>query len=206
MNNYPLIKQFLTFDTNGDDFYFLQIIQRRKDSPLSKAQHVVKDYYIKSIEYLETHMDEIEQICKMFNARAYIGLNPVSLKKCSLYAMKEIANINITQQYGHIITMMPSLAGKYAGSGSRKYNLWVADYDNRNKANIEPIRGQIQSLRGFDGEGNDKIKAVIPTKNGYHLICTPFDAGKFERICQEHSFDFEIGIHKQGMTLLYYND
>lgn len=52
INNFDLIQNILSFEDPGD-FYYLQILQRKKDinNTVSSSNHrVVKSYYINSIE------------------------------------------------------------------------------------------------------------------------------------------------------------
>ena len=46
------IKDLLVFES-ADDFYFLQILQRKKENPqLGSNSRVIKNYYITSTQYL----------------------------------------------------------------------------------------------------------------------------------------------------------
>ena len=45
--------------------------------------------------------------------------------------------------------------------------------------------------------GNSKIYAIIPTKNGHHIITKPFDVRNFS------SQYPDIEIHKNNPTILY---
>ena len=81
INNLEIIKPLLNFSSE-DDFYFLQILQRKKENPqLGSNSRVIKNYYIKSVEHLELRYPEIIELCSVFNARASIRLNKEVLKK-----------------------------------------------------------------------------------------------------------------------------
>ncbi len=72
INNIHAIISLLKFDSS-DDFYFLQIIKRKKENPdIGSNSIVVKTYYIRSQEQLENMMPEIVAICNFHNAR---GIN-----------------------------------------------------------------------------------------------------------------------------------
>ena len=78
------IKDLITFESD-DDFYFLQILQRKKDNPhIGSNSRVIKNYYIGSIEYLEDKYDEIKSVCDQFNARASLRLNKSSYRKVAI--------------------------------------------------------------------------------------------------------------------------
>lgn len=63
IDNIELILPFLKFESK-DDFYYLQILQRKKENPqLGSNSRVIKNYYISSQEFnkiypeIEIHKD-----------------------------------------------------------------------------------------------------------------------------------------------------
>jgi len=65
IDNLELVLPFLTFE-NDSEFYYLQILQRKKENPqLGSNSRVIKNYYINSVEYLLKHYGEIKQILKI---------------------------------------------------------------------------------------------------------------------------------------------
>src|SRR5574344_386943 len=64
INNLEKIKGLLSFDKEGDLFYFAQLIKRRKDQSEAEKQlmrsdnTIVKCYYITSLDYLERKWNE----------------------------------------------------------------------------------------------------------------------------------------------------
>jgi hypothetical protein len=63
IDNLKLILPFLKFESQ-DDFYYLQILQRKKENAeLGSNSRVIKNYYIKSEEYLLDRYDEIKKLC-----------------------------------------------------------------------------------------------------------------------------------------------
>jgi len=90
IDNMDLCLPFLKFNTE-DDFYYLQILQRRKEhADLSKNSRVIKNYYIRNLEYLMKRYDTIKDICNYFNARAMLRLNKRSFKKVAFRTMQNI--------------------------------------------------------------------------------------------------------------------
>jgi hypothetical protein len=76
IDNLELIKPLLTFDPEQDQFYFIQIIVRKKDiEGMQGNNRVIKEYYVYSAEYLDKIYPEIQKLCKQFKARAYIRLS-----------------------------------------------------------------------------------------------------------------------------------
>ena len=74
--------------------------------------------------------------------------------------------------------------------------IWVVDIDgptdNRAVNNILLfIERECQPI-------GSKFKALIPTKNGFHLITTPFDMSTFAKRYPN------IDVHKNNPTLLYF--
>lgn len=199
IDNFSLIKDFLTFDYEGDVFYFVQLIQRKKDNV--GHHRVIMNYYITSLQYLEDREQEIKDLCKLFKARAYINLNPCSFEKCCNYAFKELADIHINNCHRSIINLMSSLAGKYSGGGDNK--LWLIDYDSKDEEGINKISEIIKKCPGKEGEDVHKVHAIIPTKNGFHLIATPFHVAKFQELSKSLLIE-PMDIHKNSPTLLYY--
>lgn len=102
VDNLRLILPFLNFESE-DDFYYLQILQRKKENPqIGSNSKVIKNYYINSEEYLISHYDEIKKLCEVFNARASIRLNKRSYEKVAFKAMVNIANTMSNREYEFI--------------------------------------------------------------------------------------------------------
>ena len=89
VDNFKLIRNYLKFESE-DDFYFLQIIKRKKDGPgpngikitgTNNKSRTIKAYYISSVEYLDSIEAEVKHLCDYFNARAMITLSRRSYKK-----------------------------------------------------------------------------------------------------------------------------
>ena len=179
INNFDLIQNILSFEDPGD-FYYLQILQRKKDinNTVSSSNHrVVKSYYINSIEEFTNRKDKIIELCESNNARAYIWLNPrntVDVSWTCLQQFTDLLRTNNTQ-------MCYRVFDRACGSTPKR---------NINLCN---------------GANPNHILYEIPTKNGIHLITEPFAIDSFTRFLKENSID-PIDIHKDNPTLLYYND
>lgn len=199
INNFKVIKPLIQFDPNNDAFYLIQIMQRSKDAGNEgkPGTRVIRSYYVNTEEYYDSHEDEIKKLCRVFNARAYIRLNPSSWKKCCLKSLGEIANLIENEHYPSIKSVIDGLAGQYsAGKEFRK--TWIVDIDTKDDNLIGEIADDVNAC---EPEGN-KIVSVIPTKNGVHLITTPFNIAAFRKKYTEE----ELQVHKNNPTLLYYSD
>lgn len=193
IDNFDLIRNLLKFDDNKDRFYLIQLWVRRKDvADAGKGTRVIKSYYVSSLDYYDSHIEEIKTLCRMFHARAYIRLNAASWKKCCLKSLGEIAEIIEKEQYYSLKGVIDGIVGKYVADGENK--TWLIDVDTKDEAIVLDIEKDIESSLP---NGSPKIVARIPTLHGYHIISKPFDPRMFTL---QHTDTF---IHKNNPTLLY---
>lgn len=208
INNLELIKPILNFENPGD-FYMLYVFKRKKDQPEGERDNhqsvrTIKTYTIESVEYLEKRWDEVVQLCEMFKARAYIHVQKQNHKDVSLNMMvalaQRIQDGNLKQKH-----LFDSVVGQMKTLEKR----WVIDCDDMMEpspmmiAHIEYHCKPITQVE-FDEAGvpvgipSRKIEAIIPTRNGHHLITKKFDVMEFKK-------EFpDIDIQKKNPTLLYY--
>jgi hypothetical protein len=209
INNLEIIKPLLNFEKEGD-FYMLYVFKRKKDQPEGERDNhqsvrTIKTYCIESIDHLERRYAEIVQMCEMFKARAYIHIQKQNHFDVSLSMMVELAqriqNGNHNQK-----GLFDSVVGQLKTNEKR----WIIDVDGMSapspmmvafiEYNCKPIT-EVQ----FDEAGipigykiGPKVEAVIPTKNGHHLITKKFDVMEFKKQYPD------IDIQKKNPTLLYY--
>jgi len=196
-----LIKDLLVFETN-DDFYFLQILQRKKENPnLGSNSKVIKNYYISSTEHLIEKYDEIKTLCNMFNARASLRLNKRSFEKVAFKSLENFANVMQTKEYKHIMNCYDKACGLLNNEKQKK---WIVDIDRNELVWLEHIINSVQ-----ESEPNDnKIIIQLPTKSGIHLITKPFNVIQFKENLKnklsKYSMDeITIDIHKDNPINLY---
>ena len=97
IDNFGKIRDMLEF-RNKDDFYFLQILQRKKDHVVDKVNgsnnnsRLIKAYYIKNLEHFDFIKPEIIKLCKLFNARAGINLNRRSFYRIVLQQLRKFTD------------------------------------------------------------------------------------------------------------------
>ena len=207
IDNIELIKPLLNFENEGE-FYMLYIFKRKKDQTTDKANHqsvrTIKSYCIESIEHLESRYEEIKQLCEMFKARAYIHVQKQNHKDVAMNMITEIVQRiqsgQINQQH-----VFDSVVGQI----KRQEQRWIVDID---EPEISPL--MIAHIEygcrpftevEFDEAGipighkvGPKIEAIIPTKNGHHLITKRFDVMEFKKKYPD------VDIQKKNPTLLYY--
>ena len=193
IDNIDQIKRLLNFTDEGD-FYMLYVLKRKKDQPEGERDNhqsvrTIKSYCVNSVEYLEKRYDEIKQLCEMFKARAYIHVQKQNHKDVSLNMMVALAqriqdgNLNQKGLFDSVVGQLKTLEKR-----------WVVDIDSEENGIQNLISNEIYLLRP---EG-PKVEAIIPTKQGYHLITTRFDVMEFKKRYPQ------IEIQKKNPTLLYY--
>jgi hypothetical protein len=198
INNLDPIKPLLNFENEGD-FYMLYIFKRKKDQPEGERDNhqsvrTIKTYCVDSIQYLENRMDEIQKLCETFKARAYIHIQKQNHKDVSLEMMVTLAEKIRNGQHNQK-NLFDSVVGQLKTYEKR----WIVDVDTRGGLYLLKTKTVINEY--CKPKGN-KIEAIIPTKNGYHLITSRFDVMEFNRLM---SVEGELpDIQKKNPTLLYY--
>ena len=198
INNFPAIRHLLNF-SDPDKFYLLQILKRRKDNPsMNKDMSILDSYFIYSMDQYDDLEEKIDKQCTDNNARAYFRLNRRSAKQVALKTLSKIALMIESEDYSNVKRAYLSAAGEHCKDDNKT---WVIDLD-RNEKNerefdnyVNDIIWEIQILLG-ETKNIDSIYP-IPTKNGLHLICRPFNSAKFS---QNHP---EIDVHKDNPTILF---
>jgi hypothetical protein len=185
--------KLLNFEKVGD-FYMLYVLKRKKDQPEGERDNhqsvrTIKSYCIESIEHLDRRYDEIKQLCEMFKARAYIHVQKQNHTDVSLNMMVALAQR--IQDGNH---KQQGLFDSVVGQVKTQEKRWIVDIDTKENGIENLISNEIYMLRP---EGS-KVEAIIPTKNGYHLITKRFDVKSFSDKYPD------IDIQKKNPTLLYY--
>lgn len=191
VNNFKLIRSLLAFESEGD-FYFLQVLKRRKDNPsLSKDVKLINNYFIYSLEQFDGLEEHIINECNINNARAYIRLNVRNSKKIALQTLKKITDLIICEDYKAVKTAYISACGEFHSDKNKK---WIIDVDNLS-IDIDSLKNDLYKLQKETGK--EPILIQIPTKNGIHIITHPFNLQEFKK---QYSL---IDIHKDNPTILY---
>jgi hypothetical protein len=151
------------------------VMQRRKENPdIGAENRVIKHFYISSPDKLQKQKEEIIKLCEVFNARAYIHLNCRSYKDVS-FKMLEILAKNLQENnWKNNKNIWAKACGQKSSCKNKK---WVVDIDSFDESLINGAMYVIDKIEPFNG--GSKILAKIPTKNGVHLITSPFNKQKF---------------------------
>ena len=193
IDNIEKIKPLLKFESS-DDFYYIQVFQRRKDNPDSLEKNTVniKDYFIHSFEYLDKKYEEIKKLCTFFNARAGIRLNKRSYRKVAYRTLNNITAQMMQDDFHSTKQSFSKACGQCHNETNKK---WIIDIDEADLHKEDDICEVINIL--CLPEDDSKLYVRLPSKSGIHLISKPFNM-------QQFSMKFpEIDIHKDNPTTLF---
>lgn len=199
INNRKLIEPLLIFP-NKECFYFIQIIQRKKDHAgvrlggSNNNSRLIKAYYIKSVDQLEVQWEEMTKLAELFNARVSINLNPRNFQKAAFHTLQKICNQMSNGVFNEVHKAYNSVCGEYHSEMDKR---WLLDLDSEDLDKFEEIMQCVQDLHDEIQNKDYNILAVIPSKSGKHIITNPFRLDKFtERFPT-------ISCHKNNPTCLY---
>lgn len=192
IDNFEQISKYLIFE-GSDDFYYVQIIKRRKENlDLKTNNYMVKSYTITSIDCLEQKKGEIVTLCKLHNARAYIGLNKKSFERCAYHSLKKLTDVILSKSYISAKKVFDSAASTYSSGKEKRWLIDVDDIDFPSPLMMAHIEHNCKP------NDTNKIIDVIRTVNGCHLITKPFNVTQFR---EKYPY---VEIKKNSPTLLYY--
>ena len=199
VNNFDNIREMLEFP-DKDSFYFLQILKRRKDNPdLGKDMKHIADYYIYSLDQFDELKPRIIAQCDVENARAYFRINRRDAKKVAMQVLKRTVDYIMSEDYRAVKNAFASCAGEFHSDPDKK---WIVDVDWKDipegSDQDEYLNTLISKVQELVAEtGRDDTVRTIPTKNGIHVICRPFNLQKFRDAYEA------IDVHKDNMVILY---
>lgn len=201
IDNLQKILPLLQFDSE-DTFYYLQILQRKKEnSELGSNSRVIKNYYISSEKYLLERYEEIKKLCEVFNARASIRLNKRSYEQVGFKTLENLANTMQNKEYKHLMKSYDRACGLLNKEKEKK---WIVDIDKEEVIWLEQIINSIQPCE----PAGDKILTQLSSKSGIHLITKPFNVVQFKNNFKIELEAYKMGeinieIHKDNPTNLY---
>ena len=185
IDNIEKIKTLLRRD-NENEFYYIQIIQRKKDIEwFVWNNRSIKDYYIYSMEQLERRYDEIKKLCNVFNARAYIRLSRRNSEDIARDIIVSIWESFRNKSYNHLSKIYSTVVWQNIWLDK----IWIIDIDWDDVV----VHSDLDELNPIW----TKLITEIPTKNWIHLITKPFDLHKFKEKYPN------IDVHKNNPTILY---
>jgi hypothetical protein len=172
IDNFSVVQPLLEF--GKDTYYFVQIIKRRKDEGnegMGVSELCLWQRFIDRPETLDRMKQQIQELCTIYNARAYIELNPRSLERWSIELTRKLLDrISL-----HDFTSVQRLPNKVALSeetiktrGLKEIDRrrWMLDIDEKTTIPIAD--------RWITEQGIRKV-ATIPTLSGAHIIIESFN-------------------------------
>ena len=194
IDNFEQIKKLLNFNSD-DEFYFVQILQRKKDNPgkingSNNSSRLIKAYCIDSVEKLDKLREEMLLLANHFNARIGINLNKRSYYKTAFNTMKHIAEQMHNKNFKNVKRAWNTACGVH---NSVEDKIWLLDIDDVGRKANDMVRFIETKCQPYE----NRLIAVIPSKNGYHLITKSFDLRNF---VEEYP---DIEVHKNNPTNLY---
>lgn len=199
VNNKELILPLLEFP-HKDSFYFVQILQRKKDHKgtalggSNNNSRLIKAYYVTSKEKLEVYWEEMVKLAELFNARVSINLNPRSFEKAAFAVIGKIANQMSNKDFYNVRKAYDSVCGLYQDELDKR---WIVDIDEEDIPYTGNIHELIYTLQKEITNKDYKVLAKIPSKSGIHIITNPFNLERFYKIYPK------IEVHKNNPTNLY---
>lgn len=200
VNNINRIGEMIGFDDEFD-FYFLQILKRRKDNPdLKRDMVVIANYHIESFEQYNSLMPHIINMCDAENARAYFRVNRRNYKHLSFHMLKRVVEVISSGMVKSLKGTFDSVCGQYHNDKDKK---WIVDidldilhtFDNVDGYFDEEIKSLLIKLQSETKK--EPMMKMLPTKNGYHYITRPFNLKVFKETFPK------IDVHKDNPTILY---
>lgn len=170
IDNFSKIQSLLEF--GHDTYYFVQIIKRRKDQGnegLEVPERKLWQKFIDKPDLLEKLKSEIQELCKIYNARAYIELNPRSLERWSIELSRKLLDRISLHEFRSVQRLPNKVALSDEIIKTRGLTIgrrWLLDVDN--KTSIPVVMEWIQ-------ENGIRKEEEIPTPSGEHVIINSFN-------------------------------
>ena len=196
-NFYTMSSWFDNLSDQGD-FFFVQVIQRKKECNIGSNNNVIKDYGFFDKETFLDKKDEIITLCKTFNARAYFWVNPRNCKEVQYEIIREALEAIELGTHKLFKCVSRALGRKRCNKYKSK---WILDFDTKDWNLINKYLEIVYKCRPDD----IKVNTFIKTINGIHAITDPFDLGQFKQELAIAKLD-NIDIHKDNPTILYYSN
>ena len=190
-----------------DKYYVIELMRRGKDNPdMPAANYHFRNYYIYSWHDYEKYEQEIKDICTLLKMRAYCSVNYKLMSQVALDTLAESARRIAAHDYKKFYNIFESASGKFV---ERSNSLWIVDIDGEiTDVELNTLCAYINTM---ESRHKDNVVYTMPTKNGVHLICYPFNLIRFY---QEFNYENPYiaqwsgdipDIKKNHLTLLFEN-
>lgn len=203
INNIPLLISKFKFNS-PEEFYFVQIIRRRKENPeLNKHAQIIHNFNIHESDIENDKLTpkleaRIKELCIMHNARAYIRMNKRNSGKIALEMIMRIPKLILSSNTPNLYRLYDGICGEFHHDENKT---WVIDLDDISL--LEKVTIAITHCYSTDKKfKGEKTFYEVPTLNGKHIICNPFNMMQFNELMLGTKIDY----HKDNPTIFYYND
>ena len=208
-NDWYLFNMFNNLQSN--EFLVVNIFQRKKDGhSINKNAKLLKSYTIECNSNISKISAKIFRDCYENNARAYIDVNYKFFPTVRLKMINIISNYTQCRNLNQLSSAFNSAISKT--TSPTRHNDWIIDIDYDDKItalDIDDITGNIMMLyqqnKGYNNNvDNFRIKNVLPTKNGCHIILGSCDFLKdLLKMLEPYNIKGE-NIKKNNATLLHW--
>lgn len=194
VDNFDRIYDMMIFD-DPNTFYWIQVIGRKKDNPEAGSSKVRAEFVIHSIEQLQRLKPELVKLSRLHNARVMFWVNRRDLKELAIPMAKLTLSYVESRQFNALPKVFQRVCGQQHKRGIE--TLYIVDVDCKNESYLNKITSIIKEC------GRCKIEQLLPTVQGFHIICTGFNVELFNMKTDEAGLG-KINIHKDNPTLLYF--
>lgn len=216
-DNFDLIRSKLTFEDKFDR-YVCHIMRRIKDKEnaglkkcgSNEAQRLLRTYYFGDLEYFDRKIPAIKELCDTNGARAYI-LPQVRNNRDCLISLGKLVFENLDNPTIKLDGIVRKAVCSCHTSRAKK---WILDFDPENLDQFDAIFSAVTESLKEIGKDPEKDLYVVPTKNGRHIVTSPFNSKKVnsafpivfegEKKLKPTDPKKTVGLlHRDGATLLY---
>lgn len=206
IDNFDIFRKHLTFKEKTDR-YIVHILRRPKDlieDPAMKAigsnehQRLLRTYYIDSLEYFDTKIPAIKELCITNRARAYILPQVRNNYECLLSLGEKVLETirlgNFSVKPEHL------LRSAYCEYHKSRDKQWILDLDddcmteyifskNFGGVSLQTKQWTLEQVlelvkKNLVTCGKDpELAYVVKTKSGHHIITSPFNLQAAEKEC-----------------------
>lgn len=174
VNNFEQIKSLLDFD--GKSIYLVWLVLRNKDgntsAKVNNRNRTIKSYYFQDMKHFEEREQEIIDICKMFNCRAYICLNKKPLENVFFEIQDNLTDRIRQFIHGQITGINGMLDHAVMKAGTDGNKRWIIDVDTLDENIINIFEEDINKARSSH---DINVITRIPTAHGVHIVTHPFN-------------------------------
>jgi len=188
LDNSPQIAELIdSMDAAGDDtFWYIELLDRSTatGSGGKNRLRIVRSFDVRSGEHLLEIMPTVRHVAEATESRAYMRLSPRSRKQVAFQMLNLLAEVVTHENYGAVSRLYSRACGT---TNIKKHRLWLYDVDEVTEDSLA-LKSALSR--------QDLLVAVIPSRQGQHLICKPHDP---RTVPQSEA----IALHKDNPTNLY---